>query len=114
MDPSHNAAHRRLWTDMVRRAPARYRAPPASLLAFTAWQEGNGALANVALDAALGDDPRYSIAGLLRAALDSGAPPALARLPMTPEQVMDRHGTTEAFRAALRSEPGTDAGIDCP
>lgn len=54
------------------------------------------------------------MAGLLRAALDSGAPPAFARRPMTPEHVMDAYGTTEAYRAALRTGPGTEAGIDGP
>jgi Domain of unknown function (DUF4192) len=32
-------------------------AAPASLLAFCAWQAGDGALANVALDRALDDNP---------------------------------------------------------
>ncbi len=31
-------------------------------LAFCAWQNGDGALANVALDRALADNPRYSMA----------------------------------------------------
>lgn len=61
-----------------------------------AWQSGNGALANVALDRALADDPGYSMASLLRQVIDSGAPPSLARLPMTPEEVAasydDLHG----------------------
>jgi hypothetical protein len=43
--------------------------------------------ANVALDRALAGQPGYSMALLLREALDSGAPPSLARLPMTPEEV---------------------------
>ena len=60
---------------------------PAALLAFTAWQCGNGALANVALDRALDADPGYSMALLLRDTIDAGAPPSLARLPMTPEEV---------------------------
>ena len=38
MDPAHRDAHRRLWTDVVRRAQPGYVAAPASLLAFTAWQ----------------------------------------------------------------------------
>jgi hypothetical protein len=62
-------------------------AAPASLLAFVAWQCGDGALANIALDRALADHPGYSMARLLRQVLDSGAPPSLARLPMTPEEV---------------------------
>jgi hypothetical protein len=87
MDPSHAEAHQRLWTDVVRRAQPGYVAPPAALLAFVAWQSGDGALANVALDRALADDPRYSMALLLRQVITAGAPPALARLPMTPEEV---------------------------
>ncbi|HJY61779.1 MAG TPA: DUF4192 domain-containing protein [Streptosporangiaceae bacterium] len=87
MDPSHSEAHQRLWTDVVQRAQPGYVAAPAALLAFVAWQSGDGALANVALDRALADDPRYSMALLLRQVITAGAPPALARLPMTPEEV---------------------------
>ena len=87
MDPAHAAAHRRLWTDLVRRAQPGYVAAPASLLAVTAWQEGNGALANIALDYALADTPGYSMALLIRDALDAGAPPSLATPPITPEQL---------------------------
>jgi hypothetical protein len=87
MDPAHADAHLRLWTDVVRRAQPRYVAPPAALLAFVAWQSGDGALANVALDRALADDPGYSMATLLRQVITAGAPPSLARLPMTPEEV---------------------------
>jgi hypothetical protein len=87
MDPSHAEAHQRLWIDVVRRAQPGHVAAPAALLAFVAWQSGHGALANVALDRALADDPRYSMALLLRQVITAGAPPALARLPMTPEEV---------------------------
>jgi len=86
MDPEYSRAHLRLWTDLTRLAPPGYVAAPASLLAFCAWQAGNGALANVALDRAFADDPGYTMAALLRQALNAGAPPALARVPMTPEQ----------------------------
>ena len=64
-----------------------YVAAPASLLAFVAWQAGDGALANVALDRALADNPHYSMAGLLRPPSIAGAPPSMARLPLTPEEV---------------------------
>ena len=73
MDPNHRDAHRRLWTDVVRRAQPGYVAAPACLLAFTAWQGGEGALANIALDRALADDPAYSMALLLRDILDAGS-----------------------------------------
>ena len=42
---------------------------------------------NPANVADVADDPRYSMAMLLREAIDCGAPPSLARLPMTPERV---------------------------
>ena len=71
----------------MRRAEPEYLPAPASLLAFTAWQCGNGALANLALGRALEADPGYSMALLLRDTIDAGAPPSMARLPMTPEEV---------------------------
>ena len=96
MDPEHRDAHLRLWSDVVRRARRAYLAAPASLLAFTAWQSGEGALANIAIDHALAADPGYSLAHLLRDILDAGVPPSEARLPMTPEQVADSYAVSEA------------------
>ena len=93
MDPQHCHAHQRLWTDLTRRAQPGYAAAPASLLAFTAWQGGNGALANIALDHALADTPGYSLALLLRDVLTAGAPPSAAVVPMTPEQVADSYAS---------------------
>lgn len=96
MDPRHREAHLRLWADLTRLARPGYVSAPAALLAFVAWQSGNGALANVALDRALADDPHYSMAQLLREAIDSGAPPSMARLPMTPEEVAASYDELEA------------------
>jgi uncharacterized protein DUF4192 len=104
MLPEYNAAHTRLWADLTRLAPPGYVAAPASLLAFVAWQAGDGALANVALDRALADNRRYSMAGLLRRALDSGAPPSVARLPMTPEEVAASYDAAEAAADAEAEE----------
>ncbi len=87
MDAGYRTAHLRLWTDVVRRATPAYLPAPASLLAFTAWQSGEGALANIAIDRALAADPGYSLAQLLRDIMDAGVPPSAARVPMTPEQV---------------------------
>jgi hypothetical protein len=87
MVPEYREAHLRLWTDIVRRASGPWLPAPASLLAFTAWQAGDGTLANVALDRALAADPGYSMARLLRDILAAGVPPSQARLPMTPEEV---------------------------
>jgi hypothetical protein len=95
MDPAHTDAHRRLWTDVTQRARPGYVAAPAALLAFVAWQSGDGALANVALDRALADDARYSMALLLRQVITAGAPPSMARLPMTPEEVAASYDDAE-------------------
>ncbi len=102
MDPDHREAHRRLWTDVVRRARPGYVAAPASLLAFTAWQCGDGTLANIALERALDDIPDYSMALLIHDALDAGAPPSMATPPMTPDEVA-------ASYAGLRPGPGPGA-----
>jgi hypothetical protein len=95
MDPAHADQHLRLWIDVVRRAQPGYVAAPAALLAFVAWQSGDGALANVALDRALADEPWYSMALLLRQVITAGAPPSLARLPMTPEEVAASYNDTD-------------------
>jgi hypothetical protein len=104
MLPEYNAAHTRLWSDLTRLAQPGYVAAPASLLAFAAWQAGDGALANIALDRALADDPRYSMARLLRRALDSGAPPSVARLPMSPDEVAASYDAQEAAADAEAAE----------
>ena len=114
MRPEHREAHTRLWTDLTRLAQPGYVCAPAALLAFVAWQSGNGALANVALDRALAEDANYSMAVLLRQVIDSGAPPSLARLPMTPEDVaasydaLDRPGRGQ-HRNAQRLHAGDRA-----
>jgi hypothetical protein len=95
MDPDFREAHRRLWTDVIRRVPAAYVPAPAALLAFTAWQSGDGALAGVAIDRALDADPGYSMALLLADAIQAGLPPSAARLPMTPEEVAASYAATE-------------------
>jgi len=53
-------------------------------------------MANVALDRALADDPRYSMALLLRQVISAGAPPSMARLPMTPEEVAASYDEEES------------------
>jgi hypothetical protein len=108
MDPAHRDAHRRLWIDVARHAQPGYVAAPAALLAFVAWQCGDGALANVALDRALADDPRYSMAQLLRQVITAGAPPSLARLPMTPEEVAASYDDAEGSYDGAEGQDGAD------
>ncbi len=70
------APHLTLWTDLTRRAEPDLRAAPATLLAFTAWQAGEGAISTVALDLAFAADPQYPAAQLLNAVITEGANPA--------------------------------------
>ena len=92
MDRRFREDHQRLWTTVVRLAEPEYVPAAAALLAFTAWQEGNGALANVALERALDADNGYTMALLIRDAVASGLPPSAAELPMTPEEVAESYG----------------------
>jgi hypothetical protein len=119
MDPAYRDEHRRLWIDVTRRAQPGYVAAPAALLAFVGWQSGDGALANVALDRALADDPRYSMALLLRQVISAGAPPSMARLPMTPEEVAASYDDAEddpadaaSYDDAEDDDPAEDSGYD--
>ena len=107
MAPEHREAHLALWGDIVRHATGPWLPAPASLLAFTAWQAGDGALANMALDRALTADPSYSMALLLRDILDAGVPPSQARLPMTPQEVADSY---ESPRRPARPGPRRGRG----
>jgi len=109
MLPEHREAHLRLWADIVRRASGPWLPAPASLLAFTAWQSGDGTLANVALDRALAADPDYSMARLLRDILAAGVPPSQARLPMTPEEVEASYARTDSL-PVTRKAPKAPAG----
>jgi hypothetical protein len=63
------AAAEALWTECTRRAPWMLAAAPATLLAVSAWLRGDGAMASVALERALGSDEDYQLAHLLRSAL---------------------------------------------
>ncbi|MQA83722.1 MAG: DUF4192 family protein [Streptosporangiales bacterium] len=75
IDADWRDAHLELWTDVVRRVEEVYAPAPACLLGFAAWQDGNGALAQVALGRAFEADPDYSMAHLIHDALVRGVPP---------------------------------------
>lgn len=71
----------RIWLDLLvaatRQAPYDCAAPVASVLAAAAYADGNGALANVALERALDERPDYSLARLLMHGLVNAMPPEL-------------------------------------
>ena len=71
-----------LASQVVRSVPPPDDAPACTLLAWVAYERGDGASVNVALDRALGSDPSYRLAGMLRAALDGGLPPSEIRRTM--------------------------------
>lgn len=64
-----------LTEQVARLVVAPYDAPACTLLAWVAYARGDGARANVALDRALASDGAYSLALLLRTALDGAVPP---------------------------------------
>ncbi len=103
MDPAHRDDHCRLWADILRSAATDCVPAPASLLAFTAWQTGNGALAAVAVDRALAADPGYSMAHLLGSAIQAALPPAAARMPMTPAAVAASYAVPVSADRDVRS-----------
>jgi hypothetical protein len=96
MEPAYRDHHCRLWTDVLRCAALDYAPAPAALLAFTAWQAGNGALAAMAIDRALSADPGYSMARLLGGAIDAALPPSAARLPMNPAAVAASYAAAQS------------------
>jgi len=77
------AAAESLWIDLVRRLPSPLDAAPATLLALSSWARGDGAMANVALERALDSDRHYSLAQLVRTALDHALPPGTVREMLT-------------------------------
>ncbi|MEU4419188.1 DUF4192 domain-containing protein [Actinoplanes sp. NPDC024001] len=68
----------RLWTDVLRRVEPAYVPAPACLLSFTAWRSGRGALARVAVDRALRQEPQHQLATLLHSLLGIGISPQMA------------------------------------
>lgn len=76
---SHNDetadAYWQMWRDLLLIAPRGFVAPIASIFAALAYERGEGALAHKALDRALVDDERYSLALLLRRVFTAGWPP---------------------------------------
>lgn len=81
---AHARTAERLWLTMVPQTPAPARAQVATLLAYSAYVRGEGALAGMAVASARAADPDHLLAGLLAQALDHALPPrTLARLGAT-------------------------------
>lgn len=95
-----------LWSEIVRRVDPALSAAPATLLAFTAWRIGEGALASIALDRALDADATYPLAGLLAEAINEGVPPSRWRELITASPGVER----EAARVRRRRGGGRGRG----
>lgn len=104
MAPEHAAEHADLWASITRRTPDEGVAAPASLLAFTAWQAGRGAVANMAVERALAADSDYQMALQVREALAASLAPDRARVQVTPAEV------EQSWRAAYEVEDLKAAG----
>jgi hypothetical protein len=63
-----------MWRELLVAAPRGFVAPIASVFAALAYERGEGALAQKALDRALADDEKYSLALLLRRVFTAGWP----------------------------------------
>lgn len=70
-----SADHVELWRNLVRRSPRDLLPGVTSLLAFAAWQHGDGALAWCAIDRCLDVDPDYSMAHCVAELLTRAVPP---------------------------------------
>lgn len=82
-----------LWTALTRALPAPERSEPATLLAHSAYARGEGPLAGVALEVALGSNPEHRMAGLLHACLQAGLEPAaVGELVRTAHHLANRMG----------------------
>jgi hypothetical protein len=66
-----------LWTDVLRRVEPLYVPAPAALLGFAAWRSGQGALARVAIERAVDQEPEYEMARLLLEFLQLGVHPGV-------------------------------------
>jgi hypothetical protein len=64
-----------MWRELLTFAPSGFVAPIACIVAAMAYESGDGALAQKALDRALTDDERYPLAALLRRVFNAGWPP---------------------------------------
>lgn len=64
-----------MWRELLRFAPRGFVAPIACIVAAMAYENGDGALAQKALDRAFDDDDHYPLASLLRRVFNAGWPP---------------------------------------
>jgi hypothetical protein len=69
------ASHLQIWADLLRRAPEAQVPDTAAVVAFCAWQAGEGALAWCALDRCFDVDPDHRLGRCLAECLTRAVPP---------------------------------------
>jgi hypothetical protein len=69
------AAALALWRELARRSPAGDDVEVLVVLAWSAWSQGEGALARIAVDRALAAAPAHTLGGLVDEGLSRGVPP---------------------------------------
>jgi hypothetical protein len=79
-DGAWGDAARALLAELVPRAVPPFHVVPLTVLGWLAYQSGEGALASLAVERALADDPGYPLARLLDDALSRGVDPAIFRI----------------------------------
>lgn len=87
--------HIALWSDMARRVEYHHTPPVLTALALAAWREGDGALANLAVNRALEADPDYRLARIVNAILALGLPPTSSAIP-TPDELAEQADDRES------------------
>jgi hypothetical protein len=86
-DEAITRAARHVLEAVVTHVPRSRRAPAYLLLALVAWWRGDGGLAAERVSDALGVDPGYRLALLLRGAIAGGVPPGWVRREQVSRQV---------------------------
>jgi hypothetical protein len=101
-----------LWTDLLRRVEPAYVPAVGSVLGYLAWRAGEGALARVAIDRALREDPRHPMTGLLDEVLALGVGPHAMTALEWPSRVLAarRDEPAHTLRFSSDSPPSPEPG----
>lgn len=109
------AVHTEFWHDLVRRAPEEARAMPATMLALSAYLDGQGARARVALDQIAGERP--PLANLVEGIVDQAVNPRELERVMRAAAagtVMQQAALRDQVTHARKAHDTTNRGIDGP
>lgn len=106
MDTANAATHAAFWKDLLTRSPQGAQAPTASLTAFSHWLNGDGIGARLALER-VPDEPPYTMAKLVSAALQVGMDPKTWSVPpaLRPEPVESSIATAQPPPGRERRDP---------